>query len=268
LEFIVDFPCRKRHKHQVTKATSPRLLTLFSIGAAVLLGLTSQVQAGQRGRTPDGIKSDASAPTASSDTLAHLVATGGSISIGDKIFSNFDFLASGLTSFDPTQIRVTATFSGGVYFLTWAGNMSLVSGGPATADLVLNYRVTATAGRIDMIDQFYTGSAQGTAGSFLAIDETVRDMAGRIVANSHLDATDLGDPFAEPGDNLNINPGLTSVDVTKDIAFGVVNGGFVTVSEVRQSFHQTVIPEAGTAGLLVIGLALVGIVAFRKTRRA
>ena len=242
---------------------------MLSDGVAVLFGLTSQVQAANpQGTGPDGVKTQANAPTATSDTLAHLVASGGSLAIGDKVFSNFDFVASGLTSFDASQIRVSASFSGGVYFLTWAGNMSLVSGGPATADLVLNYRVTATAGLIDMIDQFYTGSAQGTAGSFLAIDETVRDTTGRIVANSHLDGTDLGDPFAEPGDNLNINPGRTTLDVTKDIAFGLVNGGFVTVSEVRQSFHQNPIPEAGTVGLLVLGLAVVGIAALRKTRKA
>ena len=205
---------------------------------------------------------------ATTDTLQHLVTTGGSLTIGDKIFSNFDFLASGLTSFDPSQIRVSASFSGGIYFLTWAGNMSLVSpaGSPASADLVLNYRVTATAGQIDMIDQFYTGSAQPTGGSFLAIDETVRDTSGRIVANSHLDGNDLGDPFAESGDNLFITPGRSTLDVTKDISFGLVNGGFVTISEVRQSFHQ--VPEPATVGLLLVGLAATGIVIRRRAPRA
>lgn len=261
----------------MTRARFFNLRVILSVGVAVLFGLTSQLQAVQlQGRGPDGVMtqadSGADAPVlaapVTTDTLLHLVSSGGSLAIGDKIFSNFDYFASGLTSFDASQIRVTASFSGGVYFLTWAGNMSLVSGGPATADLVLNYRVTATSGLINMIDQFYTGSVQGTAGSFLAIDETVRDTTGRVVANSHLDATDLGDPFAEAGDNLNINPALTTVDVTKDLSFGVVNGGFVTVSEVRQSFHQSAIPEAGTTGLLVLGMAVVGIAALRKTRRA
>src|SRR3954454_13398631 len=96
------------------------------------------------------------ASAATSDTLAHLVATNGTLTIGDKVFSNFSYFASGLSTFDPSQIQVTASVSNGIYYLTWAGNMSLVSGGNATADLLLGYRVTATQGVIDMIDQSYT----------------------------------------------------------------------------------------------------------------
>lgn len=199
------------------------------------------------------------------DTLAHLVATNGSLTIGDKVFSDFDFFASGLSNFDASQIRVTASFSGGIYYLTWAGNMSLVSGGSATADLLLNYTVTALSGQIDMIDQSYTGSAQPGGGGFLSIDETVRDSTGRIVANSHLDANDLSDPFAEVGDNLFPNPAQSSVRVTKDIGFGIVNGGFVTISQVSQSFHQ--VPEVGTTAMLALGAALAGVAAFRRKRK-
>lgn len=230
-----------------TMSRNRRVIVLLA--AVISLGLSSQAGA------------------ATTDTLQDLVATGGSLTIGDKIFSNFNYLASGLTSFNASQIQVTASFSGGVYYLTWAGNMSLVSGGgPASADLVLNYRVTATNGVINTIDQLYTGSAQPQPGSFLAIDETVRDTNGNLVANSHLDAQDMSDPFAEPGDNLNINPGQSTLDVTKDIAFGIVNGGFVTISEVRQSFHQ--VPEAATTALLGLGLAFIGATAFRRKRKA
>ena len=236
----------------MAKHVSSRLGTALALAAAALLGLVSQ--AGAQNAPP------------TTDNLAHLVATGGSLRIGDKVFSDFDFVASGLTSFDPSQIRVTASMEDGIYYLTWAGNMSLVSAsGPASADLVLNYRVTATQGLINTIDQLYTGSAQPLGGSFLAVDETVRDSSGRIVANSHLDTDDLSDPFAEAGDNLNINPALRTVRVTKDISFGLISRGFITISEVRQSFHQ--VPEASTAVLLGLGLALVGIVAFRQKLR-
>jgi len=219
----------------------------WTFAAAVALGLASQTKA------------------ATTDNLMHLANTGGSLTIGDKTFSNFDFLASGLTSFDASQIRVTASLANGTYFLTWAGNISLVSGsGPISAELLLNYRVAAATGTINMIDQSYTGSAQPTGGAFLAIDETVRDTNGNLVANSHLDANDLSDPSAEPGDNLTINPAQSVIDVTKDIAFGIVNGGFVSVSEIRQSFDQ--IPEAGTTSMLVVGLAIVGFVIRQKVR--
>ena len=219
----------------------------WALAAAVLLGFASQTQA------------------ATTDNLQHLADTDGSLTIGDKTFSNFDFLASGLTSFDASQIQVTASVANGTYFLTWAGNISLVSGsGSITADLLLNYRVTAATGLIDMIDQSYTGSAQPTGGSFLAIDETVRDSQGNLVANSHLDGNDLSDPSEEPGDNLHLNPPQPTIDITKDIAFGIVNGGFVTISEIRQSFHQ--IPESGTVSMLVLGSAIVGFVVRQKLR--
>jgi hypothetical protein len=206
------------------------------------------------------------AGAATTDNLQDLVDTGGSLSIGDKVFSNFDYFASGLTSFDASQIRVTASFSNGVYYLTWAGNMSLVSGGTAAADLLLNYTVTATNGLISMIDQSYTGSAQPAGGSFLSIDETVKNTNGVVVANSHLQADDLSDPFAETGDNLNIDPAQQTLNVTKDIGFGVVNGGFVTISQVSQSFHQ--VPETSTTMMLVLGTAFLGMVTYRGKRKA
>jgi hypothetical protein len=186
-----------------------------------------------------------------SDNLQHLVQTNGSLAIGDKVFSNFDFFASGLTGFDPSQIRVTASFTNGNYFLTWAGNMSLVSGGTATSDLLLGYTVTATNGAIDELDASYTGSAQPSGGSFLALDETVRDSQGVVLGTMHLDAN-------QKSATLNINPAQTSLNITKDLGFGIINGGFVTVSEIAQSIHQ-VVPEPASAVLFGLGLAAVAL---------
>jgi hypothetical protein len=237
----------------VWRFMSLKLGTALSLAAAVLLGLAGQARA------------------ATTDNLQHLKDTNGSLTIGDKTFSDFDFQTSRLTNFDASQIKVTASFNNnnGVYYLTWGGNMSLVSNsGPASADLLLNYRVTAAAGLIDTIDQLYTGSAQPSGGAFLSIDETARDANGNLVARSHLQADDLSDPFAEPGDDLNIDPPQSLLDITKDIGFGISanDGGFVTITEIRQSFHQ--VPEASTAAMLVLGLALVGITIFRQKLRA
>jgi hypothetical protein len=198
---------------------------------------------------------------ATTGTLADLSANQGSLTIGDKTFSNFSFSETGLTNFDPTKITVTASVSNGVYYLTWDGNMSLVTSngsGAASADLLLRYNVTAAAGQIDAIDAFYTGSAQPTGGAFIAIDETARDRNGTVVGFTHLEGT-------QKSDNFPITPPQNFLAVTKDISFGIANGGFVTVSEIGQSFHQ--IPETGTVGLLVIGLGLLVLVRAMPRRR-
>jgi hypothetical protein len=185
-------------------------------------------------------------------TLAQLAA-GQTLSIGDKTFSGFGYTASGLTSFDPNNIKVTATESGGIDYLTWSGNISLTSGGIATADLLLNYIVTANRGTINMIDQAYTGSA---INGFLAVDETaaIGAFGGTVAGHSHLENGDMSDPPAEAGDLLNIVPLETVLYVTKDIGLGVTspNGGFISISQVAQSFHQVPEPTTMIAGALLL----------------
>ncbi len=203
-------------------------------------------------------------------TLAQLAA-GGTLTIDDKTFSGFSYLPSGLTSFDPNKIIVTATESGGIDYLTWSGNISYVSGGVGTADLVLNYIVTANGGVINKIDQAYTGSA---INGLIAVDETaaVGAFGGRVAGFSHLQVGDMSDPPAEASDLLDIIPPESVLYVTKDIAFGVTspNGGYITISQVTQSFHQ-VVPEpttmiAGALLLLPFGASTLRIL--RKNRTA
>jgi hypothetical protein len=205
-------------------------------------------------------------------TLAQLAA-GGTISVGDKTFSGFSYQDTGLTSFNASQINVTATESGGIDYLTWSGNMSYVSGGIGSADLKLNYIVTANPGTINMIDQSYTGSA---IHGFLAVDETaaIGAFGGIAVGSSHLEVGDYSDPPAEvvQGDNLVINPSRSVLYVTKDIGLAVnsIHGGFITISQVTQSFHQAV-PEpttiiAGALLLLPFGASTLRIL--RKNRTA
>jgi hypothetical protein len=198
------------------------------------------------------------AQVTNSGTLANL-ANGGTLSIDHKMFSGFSFQASGLTSFNPNNIIVTATESGGIDYLTWSGNISLVSGGFSTADLLLNYIVTVTpgGGPINMIDQAYTGSALN---GFLAVDETaaIGNFGGPVAGYSHLQIGDFSDPPPEAGDILNIVPPETVLYVTKDLGFGVTSesGGFITISQVTQSFHQVPEPSAMLLGSLGGGLLL------------
>ncbi len=237
------------------KTLSKTILTVLATGI-ISCGLLSQ-------------QAQAVVVVPSFDTLADLSANpNNSIRIGDKVFSNFSFVATNLTLFDANLIIVTASFDPitGTYFLTYGGNISATGIGAFAGDLLLNYRVTATAGSIFMIDQLYTGSA--TPGSFLAIDETAR-VGASVVAHSHLDFIlpgDFSDPPAEANDVLDINPPQSVLNITKDIALSGPVAGFVTVSQVSQSFHQTV-PDGGSA-VALLGIALAGIEGARRILRA
>ncbi len=204
-------------------------------------------------------------PAQADITLAQLAA-GQTISVGDKTFSEFSFVESGLNSFDPNAIIVTATSGpGGVDYLTFSGTMQLAGFTAVTlaGDLKLNYTVTATAGSIAMIDQLYTGGAVN--GSIL-INETAT--SGANTAHSQLSAgfgpADVSDPNAYPygpltpidlgeGDLLTIDPAQTTLHVTKDISFSIfAPGGQVSVSQVQQSFHQVPEPTTVLAGALLL----------------
>lgn len=195
------------------------------------------------------------------DTLADLATSGGTLSIGDKTFSGFGYQATDLTSFDPTQILVTASIgSDGVYYLTWSGTVALATLSTTVADLKLNYIVMTSGGPINMIDQTYTGSAQPAGSAFLAVDETVStgSFGGTIIGQSHLTAYDVTDPPAENNDELAIVPPQTQLFVTKDIGLAAISppGAFITISQVTQSFHQVPEPEIALLGCLGGGLLL------------
>jgi hypothetical protein len=205
------------------------------------------------------------------ETLAEL-AGGGTLAVGDKIFSGFSYTESGLTSFDAANIVVTASATGDVDYLTWAGNISLGSlgsfGTTATGDLLINYVVTATGGNtINEIDQGYTGTVAAGAAT-IGIAETVSTPGGggAIVASAYLNGTwtyepNLSNvPLSLNGSEPFISPSQSTLDVMNNITLGTFNAqpipGFpgyyvasVSLSQIQQSFEQ--IPEPTTIALLL-----------------
>lgn len=214
------------------------------------------------------------------NSLANLAGNGGTLTIGDKTFSGFSFLENGLSGFNASSILVTASvdpLDSSVDFLTFSGNMQLAGTSFATADLLLNYSVTASGGSISMIDQRYTG---GVFNGGLIINETATS-AGAPTAHSQLTVSDVSDPNTYPSgsfdtgelDLLSVNPAQTTLSVTKDLAFVILdaNPGSVdiaSVSLVQQSFHQLAVPEPATVGCFLVGLgALACSRRFRKNGR-
>jgi hypothetical protein len=215
-----------------------------------------------------------SAQAAFTDNLADLIA-GGSLSIGDKTFSGFTAHMDGLTSYNPINISVTASQVGDNYYLTWGGNISLASaaGTTVSGDLLLGYTVTASAGVIVAIDQTYTGFGQNTVGvtpggTFISVAENVyAPNSITSLAHSFLTEAVTGTDFTAVGAILPV--GQPSVNVTKDIGFAATDGGFVTISQVIQSFDQVAVPEpatvvAGALLLLPLGASTLRILRNRK----
>jgi hypothetical protein len=204
--------------------------------------------------------------------LGSLVSNKGTITIGDKTFSNFGYVASladaSELNADAAGLSVSAFIgSDGVYYLDFSGGLTVnnLNGSiNLLGDLKLTYTVTANPGSIVMIDQQYTPVASATpASGQIIIGETVKNNALVIVGNSTLtlNPPDLSDPPAEAGDNLNFGPEHV-LYVTKDIVIASYPGNSVGLIDVRQSFHQ--VPEPGT---ILLGSLGGGLLLFLRSRR-
>lgn len=199
------------------------------------------------------------------DLVNHLGGSDGTLTIGDKIFSNFGYVSSGLAT-DPGNLVVTAIeTSPYVYGLDWGGAIAVYNLGPtaATGDLKLTYTVTVNplvspGTPISMIDQNYTPNALARVlGNQIIIGETVManvNNQNETVANSTLSLTpsDLSDPPVEAGDNLYLNPAQMQLNVVKDIPIGAAAYQLVGLSDVEQSFHEIPEPTTMIAGLLLL----------------
>jgi hypothetical protein len=215
------------------------------------------------------------------DSLGDLVSSGGSLTIGDKTFSNFGWQASladaSALSSQAAGLTVTASILNGIYYLDFAGALTVNNRGgmgDLLGDLNLTYTVTVNnpGSAINMIDQNYTPNGTLAFGQTI-IGETVRNNQGIIVGNSTLTLTpnDLSDPTGEAGDNLNF-AGEHQLAVIKDILIDAFAGQIVGLSDVEQSFHQTVpeVPEpttiiAGALLLLPFGASTLRILRKKRT---
>jgi hypothetical protein len=200
----------------------------------------------------------------SSGTLGDLVSNNGSLTVGDKTFSNFGYIgslgagaalaqqAAGLTV---TAVQVSPT----LYHLDFAGGLMVNNLGDMfntlLGDILLSYTVTVNnpLQPIFMIDQAYTPNGLPVQGNQIIIGETVWN--GAVSANSTLtlNPLDFVDPTPEAGDNLMLIPPQLLLNVKKDIVISAAPGQLVGLSYVQQSFHE-VVPEPTTmiAGALLL----------------
>src|SRR5436190_9843491 len=177
--------------------------------------------------------------------LDQLISTNGSLTVGDKKFSDFGF-GGDTNKIRPSDILVeTLMFPGGYLGLRFSGNM--VANG-TDLDFALFYSAQTTNGLplITQIGQSFMLTGTGNGG-FILIGESIFDLGffvGSTVAHSSIGFADFVDPPGEPqlGDDLIVNPPLRKVWVTKDVhLFANDTNSTVGVLNLDQNYCQNIL---------------------------
>lgn len=206
---------------------------------------------------------------AASYNLGSLISSNGSISIGDKIFADFEFTSS---SFSANSATVTPTLDAfGVYTLTFQGPWVSFNN-PAVTSLGFAYTVQATGPgmHIANIGQSFVLSAAGTGGNISVVESVTDGPAGPLLAKSTTgyiasSLLDLEDPVAEgsQGDQLAVTPLKTKVNVSTLVNLQSNIRGGVGATTIAQQFTQVSVPETG-ATVSLLGASLFGIGMIRR----
>jgi len=185
---------------------------------------------------------------------------GGSVTVGDKVFSNFSYNPTGDMPAAST-IDVTGILSNlnnlGIRFS--GGFTDLIGGG--SSDALIGYRVTVTDPGMRITDAHLDSNLDsgGSVGS-----GKITETFSPFIPNSPLLGSFNTNFTANNNTSLQIHDdyvwgpplGYISLDVTKDILLTTTSGTSVTLSFVDQTFSQTPVvplPAAAWAGFSMLG---------------
>ena len=199
----------------------------------------------------------APAAYAASVTLGSLIADGGTITDGDKVFSDFSYVPTGTAPSADDIAVIPFTNGAGEYGIQFSG--SFLASGAANGDATISYVVTVNnpLWRIDDATAFSIGSALN--GGFWDVSETL--FAGTNAIGTLTTFNDSNDG-SQLSDHTTFDP-VTSILVVKDVGFHG-NGGVADLSVLDQNFSQVMIPEPATWVMMALGFAGLGYVAFRR----
>jgi hypothetical protein len=194
-------------------------------------------------------------------TLADLIA-GGTITDGDKVFSDFGY--------SPTGAAPTAANIGVMAFTNGAGDFgiqftgSFTGVGTTVGDAAITYMVTVTnpLNKIDDASAVSTGTAIG--GAFWDVGETLTNGSTTVGTLTTFNVSGVG---SQPSDSVSFAP-VSYLLVAKDIGFGG-NGGLADLSILDQNFSQiSEIPEQAPWGMMLLGFGGLGALGIRRKERA
>ena len=179
-------------------------------------------------------------------SLDELIATGGTITNGDKIFGDFIFTSSDFAASNIEINPITDAFGVGIQIQAGFNAME-----GETHDALLQYSVTAAGPYISDLHLAFNGAIRGLA--VAEVVETVFDSQMNFLTNFFVSVDPGGSIYQS---TVYFVPALQSLIMRKDIQLitrDTEDFDLATISFVDQTFSQ--IPEPNTAMLLIGGIA-------------
>ena len=203
--------------------------------------------------------------SARAEYLSDLIATNGSIQVGNEVFDRFAYSATGnMPSASKVSVSVV-TESNGQTGLRFTGGFTDTfesHGAQKASDAALSYRVQSLGNPINGLSLFGNPLVIGGPG-LMATTETFQSGTVPYQLDIHDKVGSNGVHDTKLTDSVQFSPVLSLEVVTKDI-FALSLGGIPTQSFVDQTFaHAVPEPSAAVLG----GLGLLGLAGYARFRR-
>jgi hypothetical protein len=215
-----------------------------------------------------------SSAQAASVSLADLISSNGTIVVGDKLFSNFDYVTSNISFSQASDVQVEGDIVGGNngigFTSAWHANP-----GQGLQSAKITYNVSIIGNPDLYISDIHLDGDPSLVGD--AGQSVVKLSASDVSHTTVLPAPDhLLRVYKTIGNDAVVNAFANTVGEASNLrvlniettilqSADALNAN-TSVLHIQESFSQAAVPEPGTYALMLAGLAGIGFVARRKVQ--